>query len=222
MRAGRPAAALLGVAALFAAATGCGIRDTSVPVDAGAAPSRVACDLPAENVATQALEGIPVRVYLVCGSRLVSVDRTVQIAEGRTLSDGVRVAEKLLDELREPPPRAEKDAGFTTDVKDPISVGAGRGDDPRGALRLSRDPANLPANALAQIVCTYAESAAAETDGSVVLGGPGQDPTRAYSCTQDLKARPGSDPDLGDVRPNDAGARADRPTTRTAVTVTAR
>ncbi|MEV6792469.1 hypothetical protein AB0M87_10790 [Streptomyces sp. NPDC051320] len=201
MRAGRAVAALIGVAALFAAATGCGIRDTSVPVDAGAAPSRVACDLPTENVTAQALEGIPVRVYLVCGSRLVSVDRTVQIAEGRTLSDGVRVAEKLLDELREPPTAAEKNAGFTTDVRDPIAVSAGHKRDPAGALRLSVAPEDLPANALAQIVCTYAESAAAETDGSVVLGGPGQDPPRAYFCTQELKTRPGSGPNLGNVRP---------------------
>ncbi|WP_328537056.1 hypothetical protein [Streptomyces sp. NBC_00344] len=200
MRAGRPATALIGMTAVVSVAAGCGIRDTSVPVDAGAAPSRVACDLPAPNVTAQALEGIPVRVYLVCGSRLVPVDRTVQIAEGRTLSDGVRVAEKLLDELREQPTAAEKDAGFATDVRTPLSVSAGRSSDPDGALRLSRDPADLPSAALAQIVCTYAESAAAGADGAVVLGGPGQDPPRAYSCTQQLKTSPDSDPDPGDVR----------------------
>lgn len=206
MRTGsRAVAALVGVTALFAVATGCGIRDTSVPVDAGAAPSRVACDLPAGNITAHALEGIPVRIYLVCGNRLVAVDRTVQIVEGRTLSDGVQVAEKLLDELREQPSAAEKDAGFSTDVPDPVAVSAGRRSDPAGALRLSRDPEDLPANARAQIVCTYAESAAAKTDGSVVLGGPGQHPTRTYSCTQDLKTRPGSDTDRGDLRPTGKG-----------------
>ncbi|WP_328319266.1 hypothetical protein [Streptomyces sp. NBC_00388] len=200
MRAGKHAAALMGLATLCALTAGCGIRNTSVPVDAGAAPSRVPCDLPADGGVGQAPQGIPVRVYLICGSRLVPVDRTVQIAEGRTLSDGLRVAEKLLDELREKPSRPEQEAGFSTDVQDPVSVGPGRKGDPAGALRLSRDPADLPANALAQIVCTYAESAAAETDGSVVLGGPGGDPPRAYSCTQQLKTRPDTDPELGDVR----------------------
>ncbi|MET9531301.1 MULTISPECIES: hypothetical protein [unclassified Streptomyces] len=202
MRAGRPkrAAILTGLAALCALTAGCGIRNTSVPVDAGAAPSRVPCDLPSDGGTAQAPQGIPVRVYLVCGSRLVPVDRTVQIAEGRTLSDGVRVAEKLLDELREKPSASEKEAGFSTDVQDSLSVSAGRGSDPTGALRLSRDPADLPANGLAQIVCTYAESAAAQTDGSVVLGGPGGDPPRAYSCTQQLKTRPDAAPELGDVR----------------------
>jgi hypothetical protein len=206
MRAGsRPVVALIGVAALFAGATGCGIRNTSVPVDAGAAPSRLACDLPAGNVTAQSLKGIPVRIYLVCGNRLVAVDRTVQIGEGRTLSDGVQIAEKLLDELREQPSVAEKDAGFSTDMRDPVAVSAGRRSDPAGALRLSLDPKDLPAKARAQLVCTYAESAAARTDGSVVLGGPGQDPTRTYSCTQDLKTRPDSGPDLGDPRPTGDG-----------------
>ncbi|WP_327295706.1 MULTISPECIES: hypothetical protein [unclassified Streptomyces] len=201
MRAGRanPAAILMGLAALCALTAGCGIRNTSVPVDAGAAPSRVPCNFPAGGE-SPAPQGIPVRVYLVCGSRLVPVDRTVQIAEGRTLSDGVRVAEKLLDELREKPSGSEKEAGFSTDVQASLSVSEGRKSDPAGALRLSRDPADLPANALAQIVCTYAESAAAETDGSVVLGGPGGDPPRAYSCTQQLKTRPDAAPELGDVR----------------------
>ncbi|MFE2376742.1 hypothetical protein [Streptomyces sp. NPDC059398] len=202
MRAGpsRAAATAVGLAALCALAAGCGIRNTSVPVDAGAAPSRVPCDLPADDGASQEPQGIPVRVYLVCGSRLVPVDRTVQIAEGRTLSDGVRVAGKLLDELRAKPSASERAAGFSTDVRGSLSVGAGRKGDPAGTLRLSREPADLPANALAQIVCTYAESAAAETDGSVVLGGPEGDPPRAYSCTQQLKTRPDADPELGDVR----------------------
>ncbi|WP_406137036.1 hypothetical protein [Streptomyces sp. NBC_01089] len=191
---------LTGLAALCALTAGCGIRNTSVPVDAGAAPSRVPCDLPADDGGGEGFQGIPVRVYLVCGSRLVPVDRTVQIAEGRTLSDGERVAEKLLDELREKPGASEREAGFSTDVQGSLSVSAGRKSDPAGALRLSRDPADLPANALAQIVCTYAESAAAETDGSVVLGGPDGDPPRAYSCTQQLKTRPDADPELGDVR----------------------
>lgn len=200
MRAGRLTAAVMGAAALCALTAGCGIRDTSVPVDAGAAPSRVPCDLPTDDSAPQALQDVPVRVYLLCGNQLVSVDRTVQIVSGLPLGDGLQVAEKLLDELRQTPSAAEKEAGFSTDVRPPLSVGPGRRDDPAGALRLSSEPQDLPANALAQIVCTYAGSAASETDGSVVLGGPGTDPPRAYSCTQKLKTRPGSDPILGDLR----------------------
>jgi hypothetical protein len=198
----RAALVLAGIAALCAVATGCGIRDTSVPVDAGQAPSRVPCDLPAENVATQAMEGIPVRIYLVCGSQLVSADRTVQIPQGAGTADRVRVAQLLLNELAEQPTGAEKAAGFTTALRGSLTVLGPFKGDPRTALRLSRAPGSLPASALAQVVCTYAESALVEAeDGAVVLGGPDGEPARAYACTQQLKSRPASVPSAGEPAP---------------------
>ncbi|GAA1355949.1 hypothetical protein [Streptomyces beijiangensis] len=201
----RAALALAGIAALCAVATGCGIRDTSVPVDAGQAPSRVPCDLPAENVTTQAMEGIPVRIYLVCGSQLVSADRTVQIPQGAGTADRIRVAQLLLNELEEQPTAAEKAAGFTTDVRGSLTVQGPYKGDPKTALRLNRVPDDLPSGALAQVVCTYAESALVEAeDGAVVLGGPSGEPTRAYACTQELKSRPDSVPALGEPTPSPA------------------
>ena len=47
--------------------------------------------------------------------------------------------------------------------------------------------------ALAQLVCTFSDSAAAEGDGSVILGGPGKEPPRRYECTGDVRSRPGSE-----------------------------
>ncbi|WP_329118126.1 hypothetical protein [Streptomyces sp. NBC_01465] len=202
MRFRKAATVLAGIAALCAAATGCGIRDTSVPVDAGQAPSRVPCDLPAENVATQAMEGIPVRIYLVCGSQLVSADRTVQIPQGSDTADRVRVAQMLLDELQEPPTTAERQAGFTTDVRGSLTVNGPRKNDPRTALRLNRAPEDLPSAALAQVVCTYADSALVEEqDDAVLLGGPGGEQVRSYACTQELKARPEAVPTLPEPTP---------------------
>ncbi|MEV0091962.1 hypothetical protein [Streptomyces sp. NPDC050738] len=188
----KAATALAGIAALCAAVTGCGIRDTSVPVDAGQAPSRVPCDLPAENITTQAQEGIPVRIYLVCSSQLVSADRTVRLPQGAGSTDRVRVAQLLLDELRVPPTAAEKQAGFSTDVHGALTVQGPDKRDPRTALRLSRAPESLPAAALAQVICTYAESALVESqDMAVLLGGPAAgDPVRSYVCTPEVKERP--------------------------------
>ncbi|CAM5470159.1 Lipoprotein OS=Streptomyces violarus OX=67380 GN=FHS41_002640 PE=4 SV=1 [Streptomyces violarus] len=59
-------------------------------------------------------------------------------------------------------------------------------------LRLSTTPDSLTSYALAQIVCTFSDSAAAEGDGSVVLGGPGAEPPRRWECTDEVRARPGS------------------------------
>lgn len=191
-----------GLAVLCAALAGCGIRTTSVPVDAGAAPSRVPCELAPEDIATQATPGIPLEVYLVCGAQLVSVDRAVRIPEEKLMSDRVRVAQTLLDELRKEPSGEEKQAGFSTDVREPLAVSGGRKGDSKDALRLSTQPEDLPTHALAQIVCTYADSAAAGTDRSVVLGGPSDDPVRRYQCTAALKARPESVmPTLGEIGP---------------------
>ncbi|MGW7054119.1 hypothetical protein [Streptomyces sp. NPDC054887] len=192
---------LTALAALCAALAGCGIRTTSVPVDAGAAPSRVPCELSAQEPAAEAASGVPLQVHLVCGAQLVSVDRTVRIPEER-LSDRVRVAQTLLDELKKEPSAEEKQAGFSTDVRESLTVSGAREGDPRGALRLSSQPEDLPTHALAQIVCTYADSAAAGRDRSVVLGGPSDDPVRGYQCTAALRARPESVlPTLGEIRP---------------------
>ncbi|MFI6646310.1 hypothetical protein ACIBI8_01625 [Streptomyces sp. NPDC050529] len=191
----RPAAALAGAALCAVLAAGCGIRTTSVPVDAGPAPSQVPCTMPAEDITTQAQQGIPVQVYLVCASELVTVDRTVQVQEAT--SDRLRIARALLDELREEPPAAERQAGFSTHVPAALRVGGPRAGDPKGTLRLSEQPEDLPSEALAQIVCTYTESESLVPDGSVTLGGPGSYAPRAYLCTTETKASPKAVPTTG-------------------------
>ncbi|MEW2178009.1 hypothetical protein AB0890_16970 [Streptomyces sp. NPDC005406] len=184
----RPAAALAAAALCAVLAAGCGIRTTSVPVDAGPAPSRVPCAMPAEDITTQAQQGIPVQIYLVCASELVTVDRSAQVPE--TASDRLRIARALLDELRLEPPAAEERAGFSTHVPAALRIGGPVTGDPKGTLRLSEQPEDLPSEALAQIVCTYAESESLVPDGSVTLGGPGGYPPRAYLCTAETKASP--------------------------------
>jgi hypothetical protein len=73
-----------------------------------------------------------------------------------------------------------------------MSVGGPRAGDPEDTLRLSIAPGSLTSYALAQVVCTFSDSAAAEGDGSVILGGPGAEPPRRYECTDEVRARPGS------------------------------
>ncbi|MFF5273523.1 GerMN domain-containing protein [Streptomyces sp. 900116325] len=194
-RARRAAGALVGAVVCAVLAAGCGIRTTSVPVDAGAAPSRVPCSMSAEDVSTQAMQGIPVQIYLICASQLVTVDRSVQIHEAK--SDRIRVAQALLDELQEEPAADERQAGFSTDVPATLRIGGARGDDPAAVIRLSEQPEDLPSEALAQIVCTYAESESLASDGTVLLGGPGNYAPRAYLCTSETKARPEAVPTLG-------------------------
>lgn len=184
----RPAAALATAALCAVLATGCGIRTTSVPVDAGPAPSRVPCAMPAEDITTQAQQGIPVQIYLVCASELVTVDRAVQVRE--TASDRLRIARALLDELRLEPPSTEEQAGFSTHVPGTLRVDGPHTGDPKGTLRLSVQPEDLPSEALAQIVCTFAESESLVPDESMTLGGPGDYAPRAYLCTTETKASP--------------------------------
>ncbi|MET7642761.1 hypothetical protein ABZS83_03735 [Streptomyces sp. NPDC005426] len=184
----RPAAAVAASALCAILAAGCGIRTTSVPVDAGPAPSRVPCAMPAEDIATQAQQGIPVQIYLVCASELVTVDRTVKVQE--TTSNRLRIARALLDQLRQEPPAPERRAGFSSHVPEALRVGGPRAGDPKGTLRLSVQPEDLPSEALAQIVCTYTESESLVPDGSVTLGGPGTYIPRAYLCTTETKASP--------------------------------
>jgi hypothetical protein len=178
---------------LAALLTGCGIRATEVPTDFGPAPSRAHCSPAGPDVTTQASRGMPVQVFLLCGSSLVAVDRTVRVAEGATDAERrVLVAQGLLDELAQAPSPAETDAGYETDVRGGTAVAGPRRGDPEDTLRLSTPPSGLGSVALAQIVCTFSDSAAAEGDGSVILGGPGDQAPRRYKCTDDVRARPGS------------------------------
>ncbi|MCX5385234.1 hypothetical protein [Streptomyces sp. NBC_00083] len=194
----RAAVVLAGLLAL-GATSGCGIRPTSVPVDAGPAPSRVACTVP-QSAMTPQFEGVTVEVYLVCGAQLVTAERSVRIPESKGAADRVRFAQTLLDQLITEPSAAEKDAGYTTEVKGPLTVTAARAHDAAGALRLSREPDDLSALALSQVVCTFAENTpAAPGTQQVVLGGPGEDPARGYTCTAEMKSRPDSTATLGEI-----------------------
>lgn len=113
---------------------------------------------------------------------------------------GSTVAAALLAELRKEPPGPERQAGFSTDVPESLRVSGPRAGDPKGALRLSEQPEDLTAEALAQIVCTYTESEPLVQDGTVMLGGPGKYAPRGYLCTAETKASPKAVPTLGAVR----------------------
>ncbi|MEV5431543.1 hypothetical protein [Streptomyces sp. NPDC052701] len=190
--AGRRLAAVPVLAAV-ALLAGCGIRATEVPTDFGPAPSRVRCSLAGPSVPARTAGGLPVQVFLLCGSSLVTVDRNVRVPDGTADSERrLLVAQGLLDELAAQPSAAEKEAGYGTDVRGGLRVGGPRPGDPEDALRLSTAPGGLTSYALAQIVCTFSDSAAAEGDGSVILGGPGDEPPRRYECTDEVRARPGS------------------------------
>ncbi|MER6561218.1 hypothetical protein ABT300_26490 [Streptomyces sp. NPDC001027] len=182
------------LAGLAGPLAGCGIRATEVPTDFGPAPSRVRCSLADPAVSPQAARaGVPVQVFLLCGSSLVAVDRTVRVSDGAARSARrALVAQGLLDQLAESPSAAEKEAGYTTDVRGAMTVSGPAGKDPDDALRLSVPPGDLTSYALAQVVCTFSDSAAAEGDGSVILGGPGPEPVRRYACTDEVRSRPGS------------------------------
>lgn len=181
----------VGMAALIA---GCGIRSTEVPTDFGAAPSQVQCSPTEPEISTRASRGLPVQVFLLCGSSLVAVDRTVRVPDGSPDSRRrVLVAQGLLDQLAATPSAAEKEAGYTTDVRGGMTVSGPRSGDPDDTLRLSNPPGDLTSFALAQVVCTFSDSAAAEGDGSVILGGPGKEPLRRYECTDEVRSRPGTE-----------------------------
>ncbi|MEU6209087.1 hypothetical protein ABZ891_04165 [Streptomyces sp. NPDC047023] len=193
---------LVGVALL--AASGCGIRATTVPVDVGAAPSRVSCDTPAVP-GGQTAAGFRATVELVCGSQLVGVERVVPMPEKGAVRDpAVQAAQALLEALERPVSAEERDAGFSTGVPAGLTAGVPRPGDPAGTVRLSRKPEDLPPVALSQIVCTMAGSEAVSAGpGPVVLGGPDADPPRAWECTDAVRSRPESVPTLGEiVRPS--------------------
>ncbi|MEU2282166.1 hypothetical protein ABZ614_09560 [Streptomyces sp. NPDC013178] len=184
---------LLALSLLAALLTGCGIRATEVPTDFGPAPSRVRCSLTEPNVTTQTAPGVPVRVFLLCGSSLIAVDRAIPVPDGAADSERrVLVAQGLLDELAESPSASEKEAGYTTDVRGGLKVSGPSPKDPDDTLRLSTSPGDLTSYALAQVVCTFSDSAAAEGDGSVILGGPATELPRRYECTDEVRSRPGT------------------------------
>ncbi|MFJ6849545.1 hypothetical protein ACIQM3_03235 [Streptomyces sp. NPDC091271] len=191
----RAVAALAAVAACAALAAGCGIRSTSVPVDAGAAPSRMPCRTTSAEATAPPQGNVSVRVYLVCASQLVTVERTVEVDESR--SDPLLVAQALLSELQRDPEADERRAGFSTDVPAGLRVTEAHKGDPEGTLRLNQQPDDLPAEALAQVVCSYAESESLGSGGSVLLGGPGNYAPRGYLCTSETKSLPGEVPTLG-------------------------
>lgn len=173
MRRAGPLALLCVLASL---AAGCGIRATSVPVDAGAAPSRVGCVLPTDQESPPGGDGDAfVRVYLVCGSRVSPVEREVRMPGGRSAAERLPVARKLLAELKRQPRATEEAAGFETAVPDDLTVDGAADGDPDEALRLNRPLGELPPFALAQLVCTYADTAVADADDGVILGGPAGD-----------------------------------------------
>ncbi|CAM5419531.1 hypothetical protein [Streptomyces pilosus] len=187
----RGARGLLVLGAFGTLLAGCGIRATDVPTDFGPAPSRVRCSLAEPEVSTQAGRDLPMRVFLLCGSSLVAVDRTVRVPDGAAETRRVRMAQGLLDEVSEQPPEAEREAGYTTRVRGGTTVAGPRPGDPEDTLRLSTAPGSLSPAGLAQVVCTFSDSAAAEGDGSVILGGPDAGPPRRYKCTDEVRARPG-------------------------------
>ncbi|MFD5624527.1 hypothetical protein [Streptomyces yangpuensis] len=190
---------LVGIALL--ATAGCGIRATTVPVDVGAAPSRVSCDTPAQPGGQSGAPGFPATVELVCGSQLVGVERIVPMPEKGTVRDpAVQAAQALLEALERTPSAEERDAGFTTGVPAGLTAGAPKPGDPTGTVRLSRKPEDLPPVALSQIVCTLAGSETVSAGpGPVVLGGPDADPPRAWECTDAVRSRPESVPTLGEI-----------------------
>ena len=192
-RAGRRARRLLPLPLLALLAAGCGIRPTEVPTDFGPAPSRVLCSLSEPDASQQASHGLAVQVFLLCGSSLVAVDRSLRVPDGTADSERrVLVAQGLIDQLAEAPSDAEREAGYQTYVRGGTTVGGPRPRDPEDTLRLSTPPADLSPYALAQLVCTFSDSAAAEGDGSVILGGPGTAPLRRYDCTDQVRSQPSS------------------------------
>ncbi|MCK7623052.1 hypothetical protein MUU72_08060 [Streptomyces sp. RS10V-4] len=179
------------LAALGLAAAACGIRGTSVPVDAGGAPSRVTCHVPASDASPGAADGPRVPVYLVCGSALVAVERAEAGPQGGPQAAfRLRAARSLLAELERPPSADETRAGFSTAVPRSLRVDGPRTGDAPEALRLSVQPDDLPSFALAQLVCTYGRSTALGRTGAALLGGPDGAAAHRYDCSPDVLANP--------------------------------
>ncbi|WUH91329.1 hypothetical protein OG900_15250 [Streptomyces sp. NBC_00433] len=186
----RPRAALLAALSLAVGLTaGCGIRTTSVPVDAGPAPSRVSCAVPAPENSPDATDAQVVQVYLVCGMQTTPVPRTVSVRPRP--ADRVEQVRELVAQLQRSVLAAEAKADFSTAVPGTLEVNGPEPGDPSDALRLGQPIEDLPSFALAQIVCTIAASPLASAGHSVVLGGTEHGAKlRRYTCTPDLRTRP--------------------------------
>lgn len=185
---------LAATGALAGLLTGCGIRATQVPTDFGPAPSMVPCELSVTDIAIQTTpSGMPVEVFLLCSGALVRVNRSVQVAEGtQEAQRRVVVAQGLLDALADDPSHVEDEAGYSTAVPAGLTVTGPAPGDPEDALRLSTAPDSLPRFALAQLVCTFADSAAAGDNGSVVLGSTSAESLRRYECAPETQTSPGA------------------------------
>lgn len=182
LRTGRGRAARRAAAAgvLLLVTASCGVRSTDVPVDAGPAPTLATCDAP------QVSEAVP--LHLVCGSQVEAVQR--RVPGGTDLPDRVELADLLLRELKKAPPRAEQAAGFSSAVPRKLRAVAPAEGDPEQLVRLNRNPKELTAAALAQIICTFADYPALNEKGAVTLGGPVDDERytwESYRCTTSLR-----------------------------------
>ncbi|TJZ53154.1 hypothetical protein FCH28_18275 [Streptomyces piniterrae] len=177
-------------AALALAAAGCGIRGTSVPVDAGGAPSRVSCKVAGGDPESTVPDGVRVTVYLVCSSTLAQVERTVSPPKGTPAVTRLQAARTLLNELQKQPSADEDEAGFSSAMPDDVTVEAPRKGDPADAVRLSVRPDDLPSFALAQLVCSYGAAPALGRTRAAVLGGPDDAAPQRYDCSADVLANP--------------------------------
>ncbi|HEY3481843.1 MAG TPA: hypothetical protein VGL02_23340 [Streptomyces sp.] len=188
------AAVLLGGLPLLG---GCGIRTTTVPVDAGPAPSRVSCAVP--RVTTSPAQDSVVRqVYLVCGMQTAPLPRAVAVRQGRF--DRIDQVRELLAQVQRSPLTAEAKAGFSTAVPGSLVVYGPSRNDPPQALRLNQAVDELPSFALAQIVCTLAADPLVSPTHTVLLGGNGAgSKLRSYTCTSDLRTRPDAADGAGTV-----------------------
>jgi hypothetical protein len=185
---------LAATGALAGLLAGYGIRATQVPTDFGPAPSMVPCELSVTDITPHTTpSGMPVEVFLLCSGALVRVNRSVEVAEGTDEARRrVAVAQGLLDALAAAPTRIEDEAGYGTAVPPGLTVTGPAPGDPEDALRLSTAPDALPRYALAQIVCTFADSAAAGDNGSVVLGSTSAESLRRYECASETQSTPGA------------------------------
>lgn len=191
MSATRRAAATLAAVVLAALPllTGCGIRTTTVPVDAGPAPSRVSCAVPRAGGTAPEPDTVARPVYLVCSQQAAPVSRNVPIRDGST--DRLAQVRILLGQLQRSPLSAEAQAGFSTEVPGNLEILGPFKGDPKGALRLSQPLDELPSFALAQLVCTLAANPLIAPGHALILGGSGAGTAvRGFTCTPDLRTRP--------------------------------
>lgn len=183
---------LLALGAVLAAlpvAAGCGIRSTTVPVDAGPAPTRVSCEVPKVQDSPNLGDVAVMTVYLVCGGQVTPVQRVVPVR--RQVTGRVGQIRELVAQLQRSVVAGEVKSGFDTRVPGTLEVLGPRSGDRKDALRLSQPVTDLPSFALAQLVCTLAASPYASPGHSVVLGGStSTSKVRRYTCTPELRTLP--------------------------------